>query len=97
MMSSPCAVLLPIPPKFKKNNNGKTPLSSTEVTSFFHRLKYQFLCGIRNRRLDHLIDVLLNKTDKYFNIIQDLQWNLYKMKLKTKTGLVQLSGSWKAY
>ncbi|XP_067222250.1 uncharacterized protein [Chanodichthys erythropterus] len=43
------------------------------IERFFHRLKYQFLCGIRNRRLDHLIDVLLNKTDKYFNIIQDLQ------------------------
>ncbi|XP_065144594.1 uncharacterized protein [Paramisgurnus dabryanus] len=43
------------------------------IERFFHRLKYQFLCGIRNRRLDHLIDVLLNKTEKYFNIIQDLQ------------------------
>ncbi|XP_052461379.1 uncharacterized protein LOC128019432 isoform X1 [Carassius gibelio] len=43
------------------------------IERFFHRLKYQFLCGIRNRRLDHLIAVLLNKTDKYFNIIQDLQ------------------------
>ncbi|XP_039523044.1 uncharacterized protein LOC120476154 [Pimephales promelas] len=43
------------------------------IERFFHRLKYQFLCGVRNRRLDHLIDVLLNKTGWYFNIIQDLQ------------------------
>ncbi|XP_076864185.1 uncharacterized protein LOC143516460 [Brachyhypopomus gauderio] len=43
------------------------------IERFFHRLKYQFLCGVRNRRLDNLIELLLGKTNTYFNIIQDLQ------------------------
>ncbi|XP_055070281.2 uncharacterized protein [Misgurnus anguillicaudatus] len=42
------------------------------VERFFHRLKYQFLGGIRNRRLDDLIKILLKKTDGYFQTIQDL-------------------------
>ncbi|XP_048035534.1 uncharacterized protein LOC125261036 isoform X2 [Megalobrama amblycephala] len=43
------------------------------VERFFHRLKYQFLGGIRNRRLDDLISILIKKTDGYFQVIHDLQ------------------------
>ncbi|KAG9273244.1 hypothetical protein AMEX_G12351 [Astyanax mexicanus] len=43
------------------------------VERFFHRLKYQFLGGLRNRRLDDLINVLLKKTDGYFQVIHGLQ------------------------
>lgn len=40
---------------------------------FSHCLKYQFFGGIRNRRLDDLISILIKKTDGYFQVIHDLQ------------------------
>ncbi|XP_076125981.1 uncharacterized protein LOC143139222 isoform X1 [Alosa pseudoharengus] len=44
------------------------------IERFFHRLKYQFLGGSRNRRIDDLIQVLLGKAEDYFTIIQNLQF-----------------------
>lgn len=40
---------------------------------FSHHLKYQFLGGMRNRRLDDLISILIKKTVGYFLVIHDLQ------------------------
>ncbi|KAG1933834.1 hypothetical protein F2P79_020360 [Pimephales promelas] len=46
-------------------NHGNSETNNL-IERFFHRLKYQFLSGIRNRRLDDLLDVLLCKTETYF-------------------------------
>ncbi|XP_063068679.1 uncharacterized protein LOC134460150 [Engraulis encrasicolus] len=43
------------------------------IERFFHRLKYQFLGGTRNRRVDDLIHVLLGKAEDYFGIMRELQ------------------------
>ncbi|XP_062378161.1 uncharacterized protein LOC134067101 [Sardina pilchardus] len=44
------------------------------IERFFYRLKYQFLGGVRNRRIDDLIHVLLEKAEDYFTIMRDLQY-----------------------
>ncbi|XDV36723.1 hypothetical protein PO909_006453 [Leuciscus waleckii] len=53
-------------------NHGNSETNNL-IERFFHRLKYQFLSGIRNRRLDDLLDVLLCKTETYFQVIKHLQ------------------------
>ncbi|XP_057183654.1 uncharacterized protein LOC130550251 [Triplophysa rosa] len=53
-------------------NHGNSETNNL-IERFFHRLKYQLLSGIRNRRLDDLLDGLLCKTETYFQIIKHLQ------------------------
>lgn len=43
------------------------------VCRFFLRLKYQFLGGVRNRRLDALLQVLLGLANNYFSTLAQLQ------------------------
>ncbi|XP_024656687.2 uncharacterized protein LOC112429801 isoform X2 [Maylandia zebra] len=62
------------------------------IERFFHRLKYQFLSGYKNRRLDDLIEVLLGKADDYLSVIKTLQ-DVGRMKNRFADTLSQVSDS----